>query len=277
LREVIRKSMAKDPDGRYRSARELAEALKRARDAGAAPCLEPPATSKADAAAIPRLPDAPPAATAPQAPPRPPEARERARGRRWAWTLIAPPLVALGMWAGWRVLADFVTPSPQPSPTPATIATDAPPSPISTPTPSVTVSRGASSPPIAAGSCDEGNAAACTRLGVRYNTGQGVEKDVATAAEFYEKGCNGGDAQGCNNLGSLHEFGLIGIGPDPVRAAGLYRRACDRGDAQGCGNLGIVSLDDPGRRDEAIRLLREGCSKGASRPCRKLQELGLAP
>jgi hypothetical protein len=129
--------------------------------------------------------------------------------------------------------------------------------------------------------CDLGAAHGCTRLGILHNSGRGVVKDVATASELYEKACSGGDAPGCNNLGTMYEFGVIGFAPDAVRAAGYYRDACDRGDPQGCGNLGAVSLGQ-GRasrvgRDEAVRLLRQGCASAFPRACRTLQQHGISP
>lgn len=129
--------------------------------------------------------------------------------------------------------------------------------------------------------CDLGSASGCTRLGILHNAGQGVEKDVAAAAELYEKGCSGGDGPGCNNLGTMYEFGVIGFEPDAARAAAYYRRACELTDAAGCGNLGVVMLaaTSPSgtARDEAVRLLRQGCSGDGPRACKKLRDLGLAP
>jgi hypothetical protein len=53
---------------------------------------------------------------------------------------------------------------------------------------------------------------------------------------LYQKACDGGDAQGCFNLGVMYENGR-GVTKDQAKAAQLYQKACDGGDAQGCENL----------------------------------------
>jgi TPR repeat protein len=113
-----------------------------------------------------------------------------------------------------------------------------------------------------------------------HNTGRGVPRDVGRAAVLYERGCRGGDGSGCNNLGTLYEFGSLGLAPDEERAAALYGEACEKGDAQGCGNVGVVRLRRPltgAARNEAVSLLRESCAKGSTRACRTLEEIGVRP
>ena len=286
-REVIRKALAKEREQRFGSARELATALHEARSASGTP---PTAVSPAVRTAPP--PPPPPAA--------PRSAVEARRSRRWGWALgamAAAVAVPLAVWLAYRLATLLVagTPSPSPSGGPPVTATGAyvaspaarssrrtaPPAPSATPPIPTPVSDQCQKGDAAScrQACDQGAATACTHLGILYNRGQGIEKDLATAAELYEKGCTGGDGAGCNNLGTLYEFGVIGFGKDLRSGAGYYRRACDLGDSQGCGNLALVSLDDPdvsgSRREEAIRLLRQACSGNAPRACRKLQELGL--
>jgi len=311
VREVIRRALAKERDGRYSSARELADALRAARIGGEA-------AVRSGAA----LPTAPVPSAGSQAAPRP--------GRRpWLRALLLVSLLSalpVGLWAAYKLLALVVSPSPSPdAPDVRPLTADAPtasrvvsvsssadatvlPTPdvpmhvVDAPTPTRTCDDGHAAACSAAGhryetgdgvvrdprraaalyrrACDLGDASGCTRLGILHNSGDGVEKDFAVAADLYEKGCSAGDGPGCNNLGTMYEFGVIGFGPDVTRAAGYYRRACDLADAPGCGNLGIVMLDrrsPSGQRDEAIRLLRHGCSNNTPRACRKLQELGLAP
>ena len=60
-----------------------------------------------------------------------------------------------------------------------------------------------------------------------------MDPDLKEAARLYLKGCDGGNAIGCTNLGRLHQQG-IGMEPDPEEAARLYRQGCYGGDMQGC-------------------------------------------
>jgi len=37
----------------------------------------------------------------------------------------------------------------------------------------------------------------CTRLGRRYEAGEGLARDLSRAAQLYDKGCSAGDTEGC--------------------------------------------------------------------------------
>ena len=56
------------------------------------------------------------------------------------------------------------------------------------------------------------------------------------AAGFYRVACERGYAAGCSNLGVAYEHGW-GVRRDVTRAVALYRQACDAGEALGCSNL----------------------------------------
>ncbi|MFL5351635.1 tetratricopeptide repeat protein [Archangium sp.] len=60
-----------------------------------------------------------------------------------------------------------------------------------------------------------------------------MEKDVRRAASLYEKACQGGDAQGCNNLGVMYKQGT-GVKKDKRRAAQLFKQACGGGYTEAC-------------------------------------------
>jgi serine/threonine protein kinase len=302
LKEVIRRALAKARESRYTTAKDVADAVRQARNPPtayhAAPSVAPPP---------------PPPQSALAAAPRP------FRIGKWVAVLVVPIAFLTGLWVAWKRLAPSLTFQPATSSsTPAARPVATPPlasalpdlaSPSSTP---VEVSqrpeageraceRGEAAACLEQGqryesgtgvprdegqaavfyrrACDRGAAGGCTRLGVLHNSGRGVERDLGLSAILYEKGCGGGDRAGCNNLGTLYEFGLVGVGPDEGRAAAFYKQACDLGDPHACGNLGVVSLNDPrtlaAQRDAAVRLLRQGCANQLARACRKLKELGL--
>lgn len=64
-------------------------------------------------------------------------------------------------------------------------------------------------------------------------------KDFVRAAQLFGQACDGGIAQGCFNLGLLHEKGE-GVAQNKPRSVQLYGQACDGGIAGGCYNLGVL-------------------------------------
>jgi len=52
-------------------------------------------------------------------------------------------------------------------------------------------------------------------------------------AEFYQKVCDAGDAQTCNNLGWMYEHGE-GVAQDKAKAVARYQKAYDGRVAMGC-------------------------------------------
>ena len=101
----------------------------------------------------------------------------------------------------------------------------------------------------------------CFRIAESYRKGNGVPRDVARAAQFYEHACDGGHTEACSTLG------LIRYGGE------LYKEACDGGDAEGCWHLGNIYEEgdgasrDYGRARESYRL---ACAGGYAQGCRDL-------
>lgn len=125
-------------------------------------------------------------------------------------------------------------------------------------------------------SCAEGQVQACTSLGLRYDTGDGVAVDKARAVHFYTLGCDGAQAVACNNLGTLVDVGA-GTPEDPVAAARWFRKACDMDDAYGCRNLGLSALKgDATPEDEGVarKALAKQCAAADKDACHILDELG---
>ncbi|GAA7725595.1 hypothetical protein HpMMM95_01870 [Helicobacter pylori] len=48
--------------------------------------------------------------------------------------------------------------------------------------------------------CDLNNSGGCSFLGMLYEYGQGVEKNLTKAAQFYSKACKLGDQEACEVL-----------------------------------------------------------------------------
>lgn len=282
---LLRQALAKKPEERPSSAREIGDALRLTGDTELG-------------TAVPTEPGTPPPQTS-----RLPRPRSPIRLLS-ALLAVGGVFVVFGVWAAWRQLtADSPRPRASLSPPPVTGRTEL------TPSPPITASPSSASAPAecdgvhasacvelaaryAAGAgvpkddvqaaglydraCQGGAASGCTALGVLRNTGRGVERDLGVAAVLYEKGCRGGDASGCNNLGTLYEFGSLGLARDEERAVALYREACDRGDVQGCGNFAVLRLSRPiagAVREEAVSLLQTSCASGSTRACRALDQI----
>src|SRR5262245_23623951 len=52
--------------------------------------------------------------------------------------------------------------------------------------------------------CARGRAESCTALGVAYENGDVLARDVELAASLFERGCDGGDPRACTELGVLY-------------------------------------------------------------------------
>ncbi|MEW6271504.1 MAG: L,D-transpeptidase family protein, partial [Thermodesulfobacteriota bacterium] len=100
--------------------------------------------------------------------------------------------------------------------------------------------------PYDAGDCEKkcraGDLASCTRAGVLYGEGRGVERDAAKAWTLLGDACRRGEALGCGALGELL-LSDDGVRLDTSRAAKLARAACDAGDGHGCARLAQLCTD----------------------------------
>jgi len=76
-----------------------------------------------------------------------------------------------------------------------------------------------------------GDAEAQFNLGVLYDEGAGVERNLATAADWYRKAAEQGFIDAQTNLGILYYHGL-GVERDHEAAAHWFRLAADQGDAE---------------------------------------------
>ena len=78
------------------------------------------------------------------------------------------------------------------------------------------------------------------RLGVLYQTGRGVRKDLKEAAKWYRLAANQGKAYAQMNLGMMY-FDGEGIPQDKNEGVKLFTAAANRGDAMAQRRLGILN------------------------------------
>jgi TPR repeat protein len=127
-------------------------------------------------------------------------------------------------------------------------------------------------------SCNRGDAAACTYLGLFYTTGEGVKLNYYRANELFEKACSAGYAAGCTELGFSYQFGQ-GVKQNYHRAAELYEKACSGGNLLGCFSLGNVGYNyefGQGVKKNyhrAAELYEKACSGGYASACANLGHL----
>lgn len=76
-----------------------------------------------------------------------------------------------------------------------------------------------------------GDAEAQFNLGVLYDEGAGVVRNLATAADWYRKAAEQGFVDAQTNLGIMYYHGL-GVERDHETAAHWFRLAADQGDAE---------------------------------------------
>lgn len=79
-----------------------------------------------------------------------------------------------------------------------------------------------------------GIAEGCAYLGAGYLRGSGVMHDDVRAGQYLSQGCEGGFAVGCTLLGSMYEKGSAVTAKSSTRAAEFYKRGCSGGDQKAC-------------------------------------------
>lgn len=78
------------------------------------------------------------------------------------------------------------------------------------------------------------SAEGCAHLGAGYLRGSGVMRDDVRAGQYLSQGCEGGFAVGCTLLASMYEAGTSVTAKSVTRAAEFYKRGCAGGDQRAC-------------------------------------------
>ena len=100
-----------------------------------------------------------------------------------------------------------------------------------------------------------GDAAAAFEIATRYADGDRVAKDLAKAAEWYQRAAEGGVAVAQYRLGSLYERGQ-GVAKDLTKAVNWYQRAADQGNVNAMHNLAVLmseGVDGSPDHDKALQ------------------------
>lgn len=98
------------------------------------------------------------------------------------------------------------------------------------------------------------------RYAVALENGADIEKDESEALFWYRKSSNAGCADGQNELGSIYQWGALGVDPNMEEAKRLYKEAAQQGHAGAQNNLGCVC--EPEQPQEAFRWYKMSAQNG---------------
>jgi len=118
--------------------------------------------------------------------------------------------------------------------------------------------------------CDGGSVEACSHAGHRYYQGHKLPRDHAKAISYLKKACEAGDVSDCFATGEAYRFGDSAV-RDPAKAVDWYRRTCEAKEVGGCYRLGVMIALGEGVPQDAIRaqeLLQGACDGGVEGPVR---------
>lgn len=110
----------------------------------------------------------------------------------------------------------------------------------------------------------KGNAEAVFKVGVAYDEGKDVGKDLVEAAKWYRKAADQGYVPATYNLAAMYANG-DGVEVDFTQAIRLYKQAADKGYGMAMYNLGCMSEDGRGVEksfSDAIKWYRDAANKG---------------
>ena len=85
---------------------------------------------------------------------------------------------------------------------------------------------------------EKGNTDAMCSLGSSYRIGHGVDKDPAEAVKWYKKAAEKGNTHAMCNLGSCYHFG-DGVDEDPAESVKWYKKAAEKGNTDAMYELGV--------------------------------------
>lgn len=115
--------------------------------------------------------------------------------------------------------------------------------------------------------CDLGNGLGCSRAGLAYQVGRGVEKDEAEATRFYLKGCELGSGDACQDQAYLIVMNLIDATPDSGQSIATLQSRCENTglDGASCVELGNAYFYGEGGLEEDEKQSRTFWGKGCAR------------
>jgi uncharacterized protein len=100
--------------------------------------------------------------------------------------------------------------------------------------------------------CDAGQGHECVLLGIAYQGGKTVEKDLARAADLFERACELKEGAGCWYLGSAIAQAL-GRAKDEKAALAAYEKGCALDNINACYDVGVAHREGRGTAPDRAR------------------------
>lgn len=82
--------------------------------------------------------------------------------------------------------------------------------------------------------CSYGSRTSCSKLGMKYLSGETIKKDINKALDYLLKACDRADANACRELGLIYENGKDEIKKNKFKSLNFLSKACNYGDKQSC-------------------------------------------
>lgn len=105
-----------------------------------------------------------------------------------------------------------------------------------------------------------GDGYAMYKYAVALENGTGVDADEKQALFWYRKSCNAGCPDGLNEMGSIYQWGALGVEKNIEEAIRLYTEAAQQGHANAQNNLACLYEDDDPK--EALRYYKMAAENG---------------
>ena len=121
---------------------------------------------------------------------------------------------------------------------------------------------------IIAPKCEEAGITSCNQLGLMYEKGKGVKKDIKKAVSYYQKACQI-NYVGCYNLGVMYETGQ-GVVRSYHKAVDYYKTTCQAEFGLACHNLAVMHEHGRGVRinyTQAKEYYGRACDAGEQIGC----------
>ncbi len=129
-----------------------------------------------------------------------------------------------------------------------------------------------------ASACKARSPGGCVYEGRALLNGAGVKQDRALGLKQMQTGCELGEGEGCYLLGTVYDYGELGVEVDFAKAATWYQKAIDAKVVTGFFGLGTLYLEGRGvevNYELALELLDRGCRNGEVRSCNNLASMHL--
>jgi len=103
---------------------------------------------------------------------------------------------------------------------------------------------------------------ACYYLGLKYEFGRVVAKNISTARQYYLRACEISKSY-CGKLGEMYEEGMLGVKKDNTKARYYYEKSCKGNNAEGCykaGNFYYYGKSVTINYKKAVAYYRKSCN-----------------